>query len=421
MNTQTSLSSRAMLIGSLLAGCLTQAIGQSNPTVQLKQQMANGAATARATSQTAVPSNDFKKTTLSREFMSEGVAVADLNKDGKLDIIAGTYWFEAPNWTRRELIPSRTYDPRQGYSDSFLNIGMDVNLDGWDDVVIIDFPGRPAFWLENNKNRPGAWKKRILVDSMGIANESPGFIDIDGDGRLDILCGDRDKKQIVWLKAPTKPGETDWQRFALSRENVPGTEIFSHGIGYGDINKDGLNDVVVREGWFEGTTDKKGGNWVFHPANLGEPCSHMQILDVNGDGKNDVVSASAHALGVWWHEQITDETGKLNFRMHLMSNTTSQTHSSIMADLNGDGRNDYITGKRFLAHNGRDPGDGDAPILLWFEFTPGKAPYFKEHVIDTDSGSGLNIVAQDMNGDGKTDLVVSNKNGVFLFENKIRK
>ncbi|CCG98351.1 FG-GAP repeat protein [Fibrella aestuarina BUZ 2] len=409
------------LSGALLAGCLTQAIGQSNPTVKLKEQMANGAATARATSQTAVASGDFKKTTLSREFMSEGVAVADLNKDGKLDIIAGTYWFEAPNWTRRELIPSRTYDPRQGYSDSFLNLGMDVNLDGWDDVVIIDFPGRPAFWLENNKNKPGAWTKRMLVDSMGIANESPGFIDIDGDGRLDILCGDRAKKQIVWLKAPTKPGETEWQRFALSRENVPGTEIFSHGIGYGDINKDGLSDVVVREGWFEGTTDKKGGNWVFHPANVGEPCSHMQILDVNGDGKNDVVSASAHALGVWWHEQITDEAGKLNFRTHLMSNTTSQTHSSIMADLNGDGRKDYVTGKRFLAHNGRDPGDADAPILLWFEFTPGKAPYYKEHVIDTDSGAGLNIVAQDMNGDGKTDLVVANKNGVFLFENKLKK
>ena len=76
-------------------------------------------------------------------------------------------------------------------------------------------------------------------------------------------------------------------------ENVPGTEILSHGIGYGDVDKDGINDVVVREGWFKGTADNKSGNWVFHPADLGEPCSHMQVLDVNSDGKNDVVSASA--------------------------------------------------------------------------------------------------------------------------------
>lgn len=361
-------------------------------------------------------SPDFKKTKITGDFISEGVAVADLNKDGKLDIVAGYYWFEAPNWTRHEMAPSRAFKPREEYSESFLNLGMDVNLDGWDDVVIIDFPGKAGFWFENPKNKPGHWKKHIIADSIGIANESPGFIDIDGDGRLDILCGDKAKKQIVWLQAPTKKGETEWKRNAISKENVPGTEIFSHGIGFGDIDKDGIKDVVIREGWFKGTKDNKGGNWVFHPANIGEPCSHMQILDVNGDGKADVVSASAHALGIWFHEQV-EKDGRIDFVTHLMSNTTSQTHSSIMADLNGDGKAEYITGKRFLAHNGRDPGDADAPYLLYFEFTPGQKPYWKEHVVDTDSGAGLNIVAQDINKDKKIDIVVANKNGVFLFEN----
>jgi hypothetical protein len=338
-----------------------------------------------------------------------------------LDIVAGYYWFEAPSWTRREMAPSRTFDPRKEYSNSFLNLGMDVNGDGWDDVVVIDFPGKPGFWFENPKKQPGEWKKHILADSMGIANESPAFVDMDGDGRLDILCGDKAKKQIVWLKSPGKQGETEWKRYPLSQENVPGTDPFSHGIGYGDVNKDGIKDVVIREGWFEGKQDNKAGNWVFHPANLGEPCSHMQVLDVNGDGKNDVVSASAHKLGIWWYEQGEDEQGKINFKTHLISNTTSQTHSSIMADLNGDGRAEYITGKRYLAHNGNDPGDADAPILLYLEFTPGKAPYYQEHIIDNDSGAGLNLVARDMNGDRRPDIVVANKNGVFLFENKIKK
>jgi hypothetical protein len=365
--------------------------------------------------------NNFKKTTLTRDFISEGVAVADLNKDGRMDIIAGYYWFEAPHWKKHELAPSRVFDPRKEYSNSFLNMGMDVNLDGWDDVVIVDFPGKPGFWFENPQNKSTEWKKHIIAGSVGITNESPGFVDVDGDGRLDILCGDKDKKQIVWLQAPTKKGQTEWKRFALSAENVPGTEIFSHGMGYGDINMDGIKDVVVREGWFEGTKNIDAGNWVFHPANLGEPCSHMQVLDVNGDGKNDVVSASAHALGVWWHEQIKDADGKINFKTHLMSNTTAQTHSSIMADLNGDGVKEYITGKRFLAHHGRDPGDSDAAILLCFEFYSKKEPYFKEHVIDNDSGAGLNIVVQDINRDKKPDIVVANKNGVFLFENNLKK
>lgn len=393
MNLRAFMNNRIRLTSLVLLSWLTNAYGQDN---------------------------DFKKTTITRDFISEGVAVADLNKDGRMDIVAGYYWFEAPTWTRHEMAPSRAFDPRKEYSNSFLNLGMDVNLDGWDDVVIIDFPGKPAFWFENPKNQPGDWKKHIIAGGVGIANESPGFIDIDGDGRLDILCGDKDKKQIVWLKPPSKPGETEWKRYALSKENVAGTEIFSHGIGYGDLNKDGLNDVVIREGWFEGTADNKAGNWVFHPANLGEPCSHMQVMDVNGDGKNDVVSASAHALGIWWYEQMDDE-GKLNFKTHLMSQTTAQTHSSVMVDLNGDGRKEYITGKRFLAHHGRDPGDSDPGMLMWFEFTPGKEPFYKEHIIDNDSGAGLNIVTQDMNRDRKPDIVIANKNGVFLFENRMKR
>lgn len=243
-------------------------------------------------------SSTFKKTTITRDFISEGVAVADLNKDGQLDIVAGYYWFEAPSWIRHEMAPSRNFDPRKEYSESFLNLGMDVNLDGWDDVIIVDYPGKPGFWFENPKNKSGVWQKHFIANSMGISNESPGFIDIDGDGRLDILCGDVDKRQIVWLQAPLHPGETEWKRFALSEENVPGTEAYSHGIGYGDINNDQIEDVVIREGWFEGKSDKKSGDWVFYPADLGEPCSHMQVLDVNGDGNKDVVSASAHELGV---------------------------------------------------------------------------------------------------------------------------
>ncbi|MFA7472561.1 MAG: VCBS repeat-containing protein, partial [Spirosomataceae bacterium] len=39
----------------------------------------------------------FKKHTLTREFIAEGVAVADVNRDGKLDILAGSFWFEAPD------------------------------------------------------------------------------------------------------------------------------------------------------------------------------------------------------------------------------------------------------------------------------------------------------------------------------------
>lgn len=358
---------------------------------------------------------NFKKTTLSRDFISEGVAVGDINNDGKMDVIAGYYWFEAPDWKQHSISPSRAFDPRKEYSNSFLNMALDVNQDGWMDVVIVDYPGTPGYWFENPKNKRGPWKKHIIADGVGISNESPNFIDMDGDGRLDILCGDVDKKQIVWLQAPLVPGETEWKRFPLSAENVAGTENFSHGLGYGDIDGDGIKDVIIREGWFEGKVDKKSGDWVFHAANLGEPAAHMQVMDLDMDGKNDVLSTSAHALGMWWHRQINDHT----FTTETMSTTTAQTHATILADLNGDGKPEMITGKRYLAHNGNDSGDGDAPILLYFTFTPGEKPYYKEHIIDRDSGVGLNIGIADMDADGKLDIIIANKNGVFLFVNQI--
>src|SRR5680860_476020 len=136
----------------------------------------------RAQSET---SKDFKKTVISRDFISEGVATADLNKDGQLDIIAGYFWFEAPSWKRHEMAPSRTFDPRKEYSESFLNLGMDVNLDGWDDVVIVDYPGKAGFWFENPKNRPGNWPKHIIC------------LLYTSDAADDLLCVDLGGRRII--------------------------------------------------------------------------------------------------------------------------------------------------------------------------------------------------------------------------------
>jgi hypothetical protein len=144
----------------------------------------------------------------------------------------------------------------------------------------------------------------------------------------------------------------------------------------------------------------------------------MHVLDVNSDGLNDVLSASAHRIGIWWHEQATDSDGNISWKQHEISNAFSQSHSSSLTDVNQDKNPDLIVGKRFFAHNDtdNDPGAHDPAVLYWFEYTPGKEPYFQPHEIDNDSGSGLNIVAEDITKDGAIDIVISNKKGVFVFE-----
>ena len=368
------------------------------------------------------PSVQFKKHTLTREFISEGVAAGDINNDGRKDIIAGAYWFEAPDWKRHEIFPAETFDPASEYSNSLHNLSLDVNMDGWLDLVLIGFPGSPGIWYENPKNKEGHWKRHEIYESVAVGNESPGFVDVDGDGRLDLLAADSKAEQMVWLRAPQVKGAIEWEKFTISEKGAPGTGIFSHGLGFGDINSDGRPDVIIKEGWWEAPADPTQPDWVYHKADLGEDCSHMHVLDVNEDGYNDVISCSAHKYGIWWHEQGRDNKGNMTWVRHEISNDFSQTHASSLADLNGDGRPDLITGKRYFAHNntGKDPGALDPAVLYWFEYSPGQVPYWKAHVIDNDSGAGLNIVTQDITKDGLIDIAIANKKGVYLFQNMIR-
>lgn len=363
----------------------------------------------------------FKKHILTREFISEGVAVGDVNHDGNIDVMAGAYWFQAPAWEAHEIFEGKSFDPAKEYSNSFINYSLDVNQDEWIDLILIDFPGKVAWWYENPKNADGPWGKHILHETVEVGNESPAFVDMDGDGRLDILCADSKEKQMVWLRAPLDKKATTWTKFAISEKNVPGTDRFSHGIGLGDLNMDGRKDVIIKQGWWEAPEDRTKPNWVFHQADLGEDCSHMHALDVNGDGLHDVVSASAHRYGIWWYEQGKDGEGNMTWKKHEFSNAFSQSHSSALIDLSGDGNPDLIVGKRFFAHNDtyNDPGAHDPAVLYWFEHTPGNEPFFKGHEIDNDSGSGLNIITQDITKDNATDIVISNKKGVFVFERVI--
>jgi hypothetical protein len=361
-----------------------------------------------------VPDQRFVKHVLTSDFISEGVALGDVNKDGKLDILAGAYWFEAPNWTRHAISEGKHYSPTTEFSNSFLDFSMDVNNDGWPDMIRISLPGEEAVWYENPQNKPGYWPEHFILKNAG--NESPAFVDVDGDGRPDILCNDPVAKEMIWMKSPTGKGDTTWMRYIIAKGDVQGVGRYTHGLGLIDMNADGRPDVVITKGWWECPLDPRTTNWVFHPANLGEDCSQIYALDVKGTPKAPIgilVSASAHRYGVWWHEKA--DTG---WAHHVIFDGFSESHALAMADVNGDGLPDLVTGKRYFAHNGEDPGAYEPAVLYWFELKPGAKPTWVPHLIDNDSGVGLQVLVQDINKDGLPDIIVANKKGVFFFEQK---
>lgn len=359
----------------------------------------------------------FKKHTISflntsEEYISEGVAVADVNKDGKTDLLSGTFWWQAPDWERHEITVPEIHSIG-GYGNHFLDFPMDVNQDGWTDLIGIGLPSKEAYWYENPKNKPGHWKRHLVYPSVG--NESPCLVDVDGDGRLDLLCNDPTNRKVIWISAPKAKNDTSWTTHVISNDTLRGTDLFTHGLGFGDMNGDGRKDVIYREGWWEAPVDRTKTDWTFHSADLGEECSQMYPIDVDTDGDIDIVSASAHNYGIWWYEQVREGTD-VSWKKHEIFKEFSQSHGMAMVDINRDGNPDLVTGKRFWAHNGNDPGEREPAVIYWFEFKPGKSPQWIPHLIDDNSGIGLHIVAQDINNDKLVDIIIGNKKGVFFFE-----
>ncbi|HLJ94026.1 MAG TPA: VCBS repeat-containing protein [Gemmataceae bacterium] len=374
----------------------------------------------------------WKKTVVDKAFRSEGVAVADVNRDGKLDILTGDVWYEAPDWKMHEIRKPEDYGDgsgpgRKGYSRSFACWAADINHDGWPDLIVIGWPGDPCHWYENPQGKPGHWKEHLLWHSA--CNETPQFGDLFGNGKPVLVMGTQpqgkeDQGQMCWF-APGKDVYQPWESHAISEPSKPGKEIpgtrrFSHGLGIGDVNADGRRDVICTGGWWEQPEREDGKPWKFHAANLGEPCADMHTYDMDGDGRPDIVSSSAHLYGIWWYQQRAGTNGEPTFLRHdLFPKLVSQTHALHCVDINGDGLKDLVTGKRWWAHGPKGDADPNAsPGLYWFEAKRSKdgITTFVPHQIDNDSGIGTQFVVEDINGDKLPDIVVANKKGVFVFE-----
>ena len=364
------------------------------------------------------PKISFKRTQLDSKFRSEGAAVGDFNHDGKLDISAGSVYYAAPDWKMQVVAEkAEEYDPH-GYSHSFCNFADDLNGDGWTDLLVVDFPGQQTWWLENPQAAGGAWKRHVATPVTN--NESPTYLDVDGDGRRELVCAfSPDPKDVegpqrrMGIVFRGQKGDEPWPIRGISAAAAPCTTKFTHGLGIGDLNGDGRKDVLVKDGWWESPADASASEWVFHPVRLSEDCAQMHVFDFDGDGDADVLSSAAHRVGIWWHEQTPE-----GFKTHEIDRSFSQTHALEMADINGDGLPDFVTGKRWWAHGPKGDIDPEAPaVMYWFELSrqDGK-PVWTPHQFDHDSGVGTQFEVADVNGDGLLDVVTSNKKGVNYFQ-----
>lgn len=353
---------------------------------------------------------------------NEGIAVGDIDGDGRLDVTAGEYWYQAPEFKQRPLRKIEPFgaDYMQNNSEHL----HDMDGDGDLDVLSGTFTNSIVYWYENpgqGKYDVEAWKTHSLIDTGTGHNEATFLFDLDGDGTPEFIENSWNVKNPtqVFRLARDKKGQVSATNHLVSAEGN------GHGMGFGDINGDGKTDIVYQGGWFEQPESNPfDGRWKYHhDFDLPHASCPILIVDLNGDSRSDIIWGDGHSYGLYWHEQLPPQSdGTTVWRQHLIDKKFSQGHALAWEDIDNDGQPELITGKRYYAHSGGDAGAEDTITIQYYDWNREANSWAKQLISSAPAGQGpgigLQIRVEDMDGNGWKDLIVPGKSGTHILWNE---
>ena len=429
LRTRIAIASMA-LAASISGASVAQEIDPERPVIAPKRQQGDRTLLTFDASRGDIP---WKKHDINPRSEFEAAGVFDVDNDGKLDILSGDTWYNAPDWTP---FPVRKLEPMgRTYRSCFATLPVDVNVDGKMDFVSVSYFDKNVGWVENPGKKGASWTFHE-IDKPG-PSECAVMVDVDGDGELDILPNT--VNTVAWYS----PGDILGSGPAIIRgwnKHDFGTAGAGHGVGTGDVNGDGKSDLLTPKGWFENPGKPDAKTWAWHADwNLGTTGIQILAKDVDGDGFSDLVFGNGHDYGLFWMKQGRNDKGVATWTRGAIDDKLALAHTLLWADLDGDGRaNELVTGTRVYAHE-TDPGSTDAPVIAYYTFDK-SARKWNRHIISQGdpasdapkdggkrlaqkdfppgtAGTGLQMTAIDIDKDGDLDLVCPGKSGLYLFEN----
>ncbi|MCH8216744.1 MAG: VCBS repeat-containing protein [Planctomycetes bacterium] len=333
------------------------------------------------------------------------IQAADLDADGRKDLIAGGWWWRQPaNFT----------DPweRHTIGAPLRNMAAvhDFDLDGHPDILGTEGVGAAEntsfVWARNDGKGQFTIHRNIQYTGGGDFLQGCTVARLGKDLQV-ALSWHRDGGGIHALKVPANPAKTPWTSALLSTtvSSPPQGEDLDHG----DIDRDGDLDLLLGDQWLR----NDGGKWTTHRMGRitqGEP-DRVDLVDVNGDGRLDAVVALEKGTDVWWFEAPADPTGA--WIQHKLGEIAGQGFSMDTGDFDNDGDPDVVIGE----HRGMS----ENRVVL-FE-NKGRGAHWQQHVIDRgpkdqiDHHDGTQAV--DLDDDGDLDIISIGwyNPKVWVFEN----
>lgn len=332
--------------------------------------------------------------------------IADVDRDGFADIVIGgqagpLVWYKYPDWTKA-VIADGGYNTVDGEAG-------DVDGDGDLDIVM-----GGLIWYENPLPAAGPagrkWTAHQVADHKTHDIE---LADLDRDGRLDIVSRDQSD---FGVKAGDKVYL--WRQGAGDKWTYKVIECpHGEGLALSDIDRDGDPDVVIGGIWFENDGRILDGAWRAHKFCDWHPSASVEVADINGDGRPDIVLAPSELRGNWhrlsWFEAPADPR-QSDWTEHGMADRIEcVVHGLATGDFDGDGGIDVATSEM---HQGEDPDE----VVVWISRNQGTA--WDRQILSTQGSHSIQV--GDIGADGDLDILGANWSGPFqpveLWENRLR-